>query len=73
MEAGPAEAVGEPERAAGPIGRMRDSPLRDSDRARRYDTLRAQLAGATVPEIPGWLDEAEADEPGSYENWEPAT
>ncbi|MGH3275235.1 MAG: hypothetical protein ACRDNZ_13040 [Streptosporangiaceae bacterium] len=35
------------------------------DRALRNETLRAQLAAAALPEISGWLDEAEADETGA--------
>lgn len=35
------------------------------DRALRNETLRAQLASAVLPEIAGWLDEAEADEAGA--------
>jgi hypothetical protein len=31
------------------------------DRALRNETLRAQLAAAALPELPGWLDDAEAD------------
>jgi len=64
METGPAQPPGEPRRPADGVGRKRSSPLRDSDRLRRNDALRAQLASATLPAIPGWLDEAEADEPG---------
>ena len=36
-----------------------------ADRALRNETLRAQLAHAGLPEITGWLDEAEADELGA--------
>lgn len=32
------------------------------DRALRNETLRAQLAAAALPDLPGWLDDAEADE-----------
>lgn len=35
------------------------------DRALRNETLRAQLATAALPEVPGWLDEAETDELGA--------
>lgn len=35
------------------------------DRALRNETLRAQLAKTALPEIPGWLDDAEADERGA--------
>jgi hypothetical protein len=36
-----------------------------ADRALRNETLRVQLAMAALPEIPGWLDEAETDELGA--------
>ena len=32
------------------------------DRALRNETLRAQLAAATLPELGGWLDDAETDQ-----------
>jgi hypothetical protein len=32
------------------------------DRALRNETLRAQLAARALPEIAGWLDDAEADQ-----------
>jgi hypothetical protein len=32
------------------------------DRALRNETLRAQLAATALPELSGWLDDAEADE-----------
>jgi hypothetical protein len=35
------------------------------DRALRNETLRAQLASAPLPEVAGWLDDAEADEVGA--------
>jgi len=33
-----------------------------ADRALRNETLRAQLSGRSLPEVPGWLEAAEADE-----------
>jgi hypothetical protein len=35
------------------------------DRALRNETLRAQLAAAALPELPGWLDDAETDQAAS--------
>lgn len=35
------------------------------DRALRNETLRAQLASTPLPEVAGWLDDAEADEVGA--------
>ena len=34
------------------------------DRALRNETLRVQLAASALPEVPGWLDDTEADEQG---------
>lgn len=55
----PEQIVGEAQRAA------KDARLPFSTfvaRAVWNETLRLQLERARVPEIPGWLDDAEADE-----------
>jgi hypothetical protein len=41
---------------------MRRSLQRHRDREVRNDALRAQLARTALPEIPGWLDDAESDD-----------
>jgi hypothetical protein len=61
METG--RGADEPREPATQSGPMHHPQLRDGDRTGRNDSQRAQLAHIALPEIPGWLDEQEADQP----------
>jgi hypothetical protein len=60
METG--EPAAEGRDPAGQADAMRHPSQRHRDREVRNNALRAQLARTALPEIPGWLDDAESDD-----------